>query len=127
MFIENKKNFFFSQTFLSGINFILNQILFNFLILFFVSNIAAIITLVFSSLFGLFANILTYNLKTKFNFILKFIGLMILMRFYDYYLFVFLQTLLKINVSIIWFITLLFSYLTKIIIFFIFFKKNIKN
>ena len=70
---------------------------------------------------------LSYNLKTEINFFLKFIALIILMRFYDYYLFIFLQMLLKLNVSIVWFLTLLISYFTKIIIYYLFFKKNIKN
>jgi hypothetical protein len=125
--VKNKKKFLSSQVIITGINFILNQILFNILIYFLNSNISAIITLTFSSVFGIFANILSYNLKTELNFILKFIALIILMRFYDYYLFIYLQMLLKLNVSVVWFLTLLISYFTKIIIYYLFFKKNINN
>ena len=125
--IKNKKKFLSSQVIITGINFILNQILFNILIYFLSSNTSAIITLTFSSVFGIFANILSYNLKTELNFILKFIALIILMRFYDYYLFIYLQMLLKLNISVVWFLTLLISYFTKIIIYYLFFKKNINN
>jgi hypothetical protein len=125
--VKNKKKFLSSQLIISGINFILNQVLFNTLIYFFSPNKSAIITLIFSSVFGLFSNILSYNLRTKLNFILKFIALIILMRFYDYYLFIYLQMLLKLNISVIWFLTLLISYFTKIITYYFFFKKNINN
>ena len=66
--IKNKKKFLSSQVIITGINFILNQILFNILIYFLSSNTSAIITLTFSSVFGIFANILSYNLKTELNF-----------------------------------------------------------
>jgi len=123
---KKKKIFFASYLLISIINFILNLILFNIFIIFFQSNISAIFTMIFSSGFAILTTIKYYKLKKDFPFISKFILSILSYRVFDFSLFNLLKYYIDLDVSILWFFTLVISFQTKIIFYYLFFKNNIK-
>lgn len=123
---KKKKHFVASYLSISIINFVLNLILFNIFIIFFQSNISAIFTMIFSSGFAILTNIKYYKLKKDFLFISKFILSILSYRVFDFLLFNLLKYYIDLEASILWFFTLVISFQTKIIFYYLFFKNNIK-